>query len=237
MNEKDLIKKLQGLKEIQPNKDWAISLKAQIVGEQRKATIFEVLPQMFLQRKLAYATISVFAVVLGVVSFAQYTVPGDLLFSVKKATEQSQGALLVGANQSGYNLDIAKRRMEELAVVIKDNKKANIAPAIREAQDSIAQVIKDTPNNASDFTSIAARVQEIQQAKREAETLGVVIVEESDQLNSALAPLVENEIKALDQSTSLDENQLVALEEIKANYEKGEYTAALEQILLITNSK
>ncbi|MFA5878069.1 MAG: DUF5667 domain-containing protein [Candidatus Staskawiczbacteria bacterium] len=237
MNDKDLIKKLQGLKEIKPSQDWASLLKRQIVGEQSKTSVFEVFPRMFFQRRLAYATISVFAVVLGVVGFAQYTVPGDFLFSVKKATERSQGALLASGTPSEYNLDIVNRRMEELAGILKDNKTGNVDSAVQEIKDGIAQAIKDIPANVDNFASIAPKIQKIQRTKRDVEVLGVIMLQESNQLNDALAPLVANEIKALDQATNLDLTQQRTLDEIKAHYEKGEYTAALEKILLITNSK
>ena len=132
-----------------------------------------------------------------------------------------------------------KKILNELASIIKENKTGNITPAVQEIKDGIAQVVKDMPNNANDFTSVAARVQKIQQTKREVETLGVIMLEESNDLNNAIAPLVENEIKALSKlsdSGSLTLEQEIRLVEVKSHYKKGEYTASLEKILLITNS-
>jgi len=242
MNDKQLISKLQELRQIKPSQDWVVSLKREIVGGQpgfgtQILTVFEVLPRMIFQSKLAYATIACFAILFGTFTFAQNTVPGDLLFSVKKMAEQSQGALLSSANQSNYNLDIVNRRLGELADVIKENKTNNIAPAIQEVKNGIAQTVKDISSNTNDFTSIAVKVQKIQQAKRNVETLGVVMLQESNELNDALAPLVENEIKVLTQSSdsgNLNLEQEIRLVEVKSHYKKGEYTAALEKILLIT---
>ena len=241
MNDKKLIAQLQELKQIKPRKDWVVSLKKEIIGEQPKfgsqiLSIFEVLPKILFQRKLAYAFAFCLVVLIGMFGFAQNTVPGDLLFPVKKIAEQSQGALLSGVEQSLYNLDIANRRLEDLANIIKTNRTGNVASAIQEVKDGINQVAKNMPSNANDFTSIATRVQKIQQTKREVETLGVIMLQESNELNNALAPLIENEIKALDQATNLSLEQQVRLAEIKLHYEKGEYMAALEKILLITNS-
>ncbi|MBU4274832.1 hypothetical protein KKE19_03390 [Patescibacteria group bacterium] len=235
MQDKQLIAKLQELRQIKPRKDWVVSLKKEIVGEQSRTTVFNVLPRSIFQHQLAYVTITVFAILIGLFGFAQNTVPGDLLFSVKKITEKSQGALLTSVDQPNYNLDIVNKRMEDLTSIIKENKTSNIVSAIQEIKDGIAQVVKDMPNNANDFTSIATRVQKIQQTKREVEILGVIMLQESNELNNALAPLIENEIKALDQATNLSLEQQARLVEIKSHYEKGEYTAALEKILLITN--
>jgi len=237
MNDKKLIAKLQELRQIKPRKDWVVLLKKEIVGERSRTTVFNVLPRTIFHHKLVYATISVFVILVGLFGFAQNTVPGDLLFPVKKIAEQSQGALLTSMDQSNYNLDIVNKRLGELANIIKENKTGNIAPAVQEIKDGIAQVVKDMPNNANDFTSIATRVQKIQQTKREVETLGVIMLQESNELNNALAPLVENEIKALDQATNLSLEQQARLVEIKSHHEKGEYMAALEKILLITNSQ
>jgi len=239
MNEKQLIAKLQELRQIKPSKDWAVSLKKEIIGEEKKASILEVLPQMIFHHKMAYATVTVFAILIGLFGFAQNTVPGDFLFPVKKIAEKSQGALLFGVEQSKYNLDIANRRLEELTQIVKENKTQNLGPAIQEFKDTINEAVKTLPKDASDFEEIATQVQQLQRNKRNLETLGVVVTEESNTLNNALAPLVENEIKTLSglsDSGSLTLEQEIRLVEVKSHYKKGEYTAALEKILLITNS-
>jgi len=251
MNDKQLIAKLQELKQIKPSKDWVVSLKKEIIGEQPKfgspayakasvgrqiLTIFEVLPKVLFQKKLAYAFAFCLVVLIGMFGFAQNTLPGDLLFPVKKIAEQSQGALLSGVEQSKYNLDIANRRLEDLANIIKTNRTGNITPAIQEVKETVNEIAKNMPSNPDDFTGIATRVQKIQQTKREVETLGVIMLQESETLNDALAPLVGNEIESLEKTT-LNETQQQTLTEIKAHYTKGEYTAALEKILLITNLK
>lgn len=238
MQEKEIISKLHELKQIKPSSYWVVSLKKEIIGEQPKVSTFNVLSGMIFQRKLAYATISLVIMVVGVFGFAQYTVPGDLLFPMKKLTEQSQGALLTSADQSNYNLDIVNKRLGELADIIKENKTNNIASAVQEVKDGMTQVAKDMPDNANDFTNIATRVQKIQQTKTEVETLGVIMLQESNELNNSLAPLVENEIKVLSKlsdSVTLTLEQEIRLVEVKSHYKKGEYTASLEKILLITN--
>lgn len=239
MNDKQLIAKLQELRQIKPSQNWVVSLKRDIVGESTtRSTIFEILPGLFSQKKLAFAAVAVFVVLVGLFGFAQNTAPGDFLFPIKKIAEQSQGALLTGVEQSKYNLEIANRRLEDLANIIESNKTNKIAPAVQEVKETINEIANNLPKNAANFREIAVGVKKIQETKRTVETLGVVMVEESDKLNDALAPLVENEIKVLDKlskAETLTLEQEIRLVEVKSHYKKGEYTAALEKILLIIN--
>ena len=101
ITEKQLIESLSQLKEIKPNQEWVSLLKSQILTEQpvektipaitaRKISIMDVITSVMFQRKMAYALASFVFVIVGVFGFAQYTMPGDLLFSIRKASEQSQ---------------------------------------------------------------------------------------------------------------------------------------------------
>src|SRR3989344_1453251 len=101
--EKELILKLQTLKDIKPRQDWVVFAKREILGGNKitiKASykekflgVLDFLPALTYQRKLTYAFATLLLIMVGTLGFAQYTMPGDLLFSVKKVTEQSQAAL------------------------------------------------------------------------------------------------------------------------------------------------
>ena len=158
MNDKQLIAQLQELKQIKPRQDWVISLKKEIVGEQPKfsspafakasvggqiLTIFEVLPKLLFQRKLAYAFAFCLVALIGMFGFAQNTVPGDLLFPVKRIAEMSQTVLMAQKDQPTYNSEIANKRLEELVQVVKTKKVKNIGPAVKEFQASLAVLSGD----------------------------------------------------------------------------------------------
>lgn len=240
MTDKDIVKQLKGLKQIKPDQAWVSSVKTQIIGAQSSQSILDVFSGVFSYKKLAYASLSLVVFLVSAFGFAQSTVPGDFLFPIKRIAEKSQGALLGSADQSNHNLDIANNRLQELTVIVEENRAGNITPAIQEYKESVSEVTKSLANNTGTFKDIAVRVKSLQVTKTNLETLGVVMVQESDNLNNALAPLVENEIKVLDTlsaSESLTTDQEIRLVEVKSHYKKGEYTAALEKILLITNLK
>lgn len=243
MQEKQLINKLKELQQIKPRKEWVVLVKNQILAEPKPAFaesfgvankqtfgLLSFLPALIYQRKLAYAFATLLFVIVGMFGFAQYTVPGDALFSIKKLTEQSQPAL-----------EIVIRRSDDLVQVVKNNQMANIAPAIREFQASISQATKNLvadidKNDLKSIKDIALQVKQIQDNKKQLQTLGVDLgaTQESKDLNDALAPLVQREIDDLEKIT-LTEEQLSTLQEIKDLYAEGKYFDALEEILMLNN--
>jgi hypothetical protein len=240
MTEKELIKQLKTLKEIKPRKEWALLLKSEILNAEyaeqkitaKPATkawsILELFPLFNYQRKLAYAFATLCFFVVGVFGFAQYTMPGDLLFPVKKITEQTQTPLQVAYNRS-----------EDLVQIIKENKTQNLDSAILEFKASVTDAAKTITQNLvknSDKESIKvvmAEVKKIQDNQEQMKTLGVNIGG-TNELDNVLALLVQEQIDSLNEST-LTEKQEEVLKEITELYEQGKYSDALEQILLISN--
>lgn len=248
MQEKQLINKLKELQQIKPRKDWVFLVKNQILEEKqvqpqkRQAFgLFEILPALIYQRKLAYVFATLLFVMVGMFSFAQYTMPGDKLFSVKKLTEQSQVAFVSQENQLKSNLETANKRLDDLTQVVKDKKVQKIAPAIREFQASISEATKNLidsigQNNSQSIRNIAFQIKKIEDNKKQLQTYGVDLraTQESKDLNDALAPLVQGEIDDLEKTT-LTEDQQKIMQEIKDLYADGKYSDALEGILTINN--
>lgn len=238
MNEKQLVEKLMLLKEIKPRKEWVFLAKSQIFAEPKVAEIsavktlgiMDILPAFFFQRKLAYAFATLLFVIVGVVGFAQYTMPGDLLFSVKKISEQNQNPLQIAYNRS-----------EDLVTIIKQNRTENIAPAVSELKASIADAAKNLVaslaqnDNKKSIKEIATEIKKIEDNQKQLQTLGIDIsaTDEAKDLNNALAPLVKDEITDLEKVTLTEEQQTI-LNEVKDLYDKGSYSDALEKILLIS---
>lgn len=232
MQEKDLIKQLKGLKDIKPNHNWAVSLKSEITGNLGKISILELLPRLIYAKSLAYVALTVFAVAIGILGISTTALPGDLLFPVKKIAERSQASLL-SSSQPENSLQIANKRLKDLTVMVKENK--DVESAKREYSESVSAAVVAIANAPStNFKNIAAEVKILDNNKRSLETMGVIMLEESNELNNALAPLIENEINELNKITNLTLDQEFRLVEIKSHYKKGEYTASLEKILLIT---
>lgn len=240
LTEKELISKLQTLKDIKPRQDWVVLSKRQILGgsprsaKSRFSAILEFLPALTYQRKLAYSMATVLLIMVGMFGFAQYTMPGDLLFSVKKATEQSQAAL---SGQTSLKQDMANlnNRINDLAQVTKEGKTANIPSAISEVRQSASKVAESlktaTTKDPQSVKELANDVKKIKQLQTLADLTGTA---EIKSLNDALAVLVQNEITDLEKTT-LTENQEIILKDVKDLYDKGDYADALEKILTINN--
>jgi hypothetical protein len=153
ITQKQLIEQMKMLKEIKPRKEWAVLLKSQILAEKQAETkiiaqptntigIMDVISSVFFQRKLAYAFTAVLFMIVGVFGFAKYTVPGDLLFPVKKIAESSQAAL-TGQTSLKQNVLTLNNRINDLAQVAKAGRKDSIPSAISEISANVSEVTKN----------------------------------------------------------------------------------------------
>lgn len=242
MNERNLIKKIQLLNKIEPDKDWAFSLKTQILGVNEVVPskkgileVFRVLPQFSLGYRFALASLVILGIMAGTVGFSQLALPGDTLYPVKRLAEKA-GLLLIAKNdQPKAGFEIANKRLEELKQVAQKSQSKNLAPALNEFHSSLNEAVKGlkTDGNLSKLTKdLVQETEKLQANKEKVEAMGVV-VGETKGLNEALGQLVEQEIKGLEAST-LSESQLKLLEEVKAEYAAGNLELALENLLLLT---
>lgn len=229
MTEKQLIKNLQALKQIKPNQDWAFSLKRQIIGEQSKITVFDVLSRVFSQRKLAYAVTTTFLIIVSMFGLS--------LIPISNNSQLGEATLLAAANESRHSLEAVNQKLEILAETAKDEKVSeatiqDIDQSIAEASKTITEKIVGNPKALKEIVGV---VKKLDQNRKSLQTLGVVI--DSDyQLNNILQPLVKQQIEEFE-GMSLNEEQQAELKEIKGLYDEGQYSDALEGILLIANSK
>jgi hypothetical protein len=239
ITEKQLISQLQILKEIKPRKEWASLLKSQLLAEPEKNKLgnweigklienWKLIIENPFSRKLAYSFATLVFVAIGLVGFAEYTVPGDLLFPMKKISELSQASLM---GQTGLQQNVAtlNNRINDLAQVAKAGRKDNIPLAISEisanAKD-LAQSIKDNPvQDTKTLTEIANSLRTL------ADVPGTDLSDNPD-VKDLYQAVVQNQIADL-QKTTLTDEQKITLAESQELYDQGEYAKALEEILLI----
>jgi len=238
MTEKELIGKIQELRQIKPRKDWVVLTKGQILGEEKMRTslfsFIEVFPRLIFQYKPAFATLAILGVLIGLFGFAQSSVPGDLLYSFKKATEQSQKAFV---SEKEFNIKIANNRLDDLAKIVQNNSTKNLAPALNEYKASISEVAKNLAeeNNPNELKKIVKEVKNIEKKTIEMKSLGVEMGEDVE-LDSALVVLIKLQVQDLGNRT-LTPEQVKSLGEIKADIEAGKYSEALEKILEISQNQ
>ncbi|MDO8486524.1 MAG: hypothetical protein Q7S77_02410 [Candidatus Staskawiczbacteria bacterium] len=249
MQEKQLINKLKELQRISPRKDWVLLVKNQILEPKFNAQTLVIqqtqkkqsfgllwfLPALFYQRKLAYSFATLLFMIVGMFGFAQYTVPGDALFSVKKFTEQSQAALSPEIDQLNNSFKVANRRLSDLTQVVENKRTQNIAPSIKEFQASVFEVadnISVSNLKAVSNPEAVKKVVEMGKKVRELQSRGVIIEEEG--LNilelESFTKILEDLITDLENRT-LTTKQEVVLDRMKELFEKGEYSEALELYL------
>jgi hypothetical protein len=227
-SEANLVKKIQELKKIKPRKDWVLLTKSQLFGEE--ATVRDrVSVSFFPVWKPALATVTVFGVLFGILIFSQNSLPGDLLYPLKRITERGQAVFVSEEEKPAFQLKLANEKLEDLT----KTPAKNLAPALDEFQASVSEAAKEiTELKELDIEEIVVETQKLEGNKEKVKALGI-IVGETKQLDDAISQLVEREIKDLE-SRTLTEKQQILLEGAKEDYNIGNYSLALEKILFLS---
>jgi len=245
MTEKQLIAELQKFRQIKPRKDWVVFTKRQILGEEKTAPSFSFISflkeiqrgeRFIFQHKPAFAVILTLAVFVGLFGFAQNSLPGDTLFPIKRITEKSQAVFVSEREQPKHNLELANKRLDDLTMIAQANSVKNLASAINEFQTSISRAAEsltraDIEKDHQMVKEIVLEVKKLEEKTEKIKSLGVE-VGESKEWDNALSQLVEREIKYFEGRT-LTEKQEEILTGIKEDCEAGNYSDALEKILMI----
>jgi len=148
MQEKDLIQKLQNLKQIKPNTDWAFWLKSNILQTKPnnlynkprvKLAVFSFIPKyqkVLIPSLLAFFLVSSF-------TFAQTTLPGSVLYPIKTLTQNAKIYLASENTKPVVRLEVVKTRMEDLSKVENHEKEISvIAKNIGKDLEIVPQEIK-----------------------------------------------------------------------------------------------
>ena len=238
MTEKELIGKIRELRQIQPRKDWVSLTKSQILGEEPKRSLvpfWEVFPRFFFGYKPAFAIVLSVFILFGVFDFAQNSLPGDILYSIKKLTEKSQAVFVSKEELPKYNLEIANKRLDELTEIAQTNQVKKLASAISEFQANMSEAAKSLAKvkGGQDVKKIVAQTKKLEENKQKVEEVLATKIE-TEKFDNALSQLVESEIKDLE-SRTLTEEQKLLLETAKADFSAGNYSQALEKILILSN--
>ena len=247
MREEELIHNLHQLRQIKPKKEWAGLVKEQILGEQESRSFIVPLREIFRFRRIFAPALTVSLVLVGLFGFSQNSLPGDILYPVKKISERAQGIFVSKDKQPDFHLELAKRRLEELNRTVKENQVKRLAPAMEEyeatkkaAEKEVVASIKNKP--VKEAVKIAMKAAPILNKinKQEKETYSVLGIEPDDEETGddadAEKSVVEYLIKGAEAS-SLTEQQSKDLAMIKNYYKIGDYEKALEYYLTSSLNK
>lgn len=245
MQEKQLIQKIQELREIQPRKDWVLLTKSRIFSEEPVTEEKWHSALFFLRYKLALAPVVSVLIVVGLLGFAQNTVPGNFLFSVKKITETVQVGFTSSVEKPKVHLELANKRLMELSKIAEVNQVKNLGPAIEEFQASLAQATQDLTEMNANVTSsddplvlqgIANETKTLGENKEMVEAILGTMVGDTGELESVLSQIEKQTVAYLiedleTRTLTVDDQDL--LERSKEYFEAGDYSSALEEILYI----
>lgn len=237
MTEKELITKIQELRQIKPRKEWVFLTKGEILGEEiikrNKVSWLEFFPRIIFQNKLAFASLILIAVVITTFGMSQNAVPGDLLFAFKKATEKAQTAFINKEEQPKVQLELANRRLEDLAKIAEGNQVKKLLPAIEECQASMLQAVKIASNitKPEEARKLVPEIKKLEGNLQNLKTYGVEI-SDTENTENIYKSVVDVLIKDLEMRTLTEEQQKL-LTEAKETQEAGDYSNTLSILMQI----
>jgi len=221
MTSEELISKIRELRQIKPRKDWVLLTKSQILGKDKP-----VFNPFFIFKPVFAGVLFVF-ILFGLLGNSQNSLPGDLLYPIKKITEKAQVVFVSKEELPKYNLEIANKRLDELNEIAQTNQVKKLAPAISEFQANMSEAAKSLAEvkRGADVEKIIAQIKKLEENKQIVEGVLATKIETED-YDTAFAQFVENQIKDLEKST-LTETQEEVLKEAKEYFEKGDFETAL----------
>lgn len=174
MTESDVISQLKSLREVEPNENWVVSVREEILtkaphGDAVMANYFEKPSKMdnlmyiyeSISRKYRLVpSLASMSVILLIGSFitvtaAKTSLPGDALYAVKIANEDLMLAVASDDDKPGVEMEYAGKRLEELAEISKKASDAgqqqkveqlvqNFEQKVVSANDKMAKISQST---------------------------------------------------------------------------------------------
>lgn len=241
MEDKELIQKIQSLKQIKPNQDWANWLKANILQTKPSVLITSEVKQSDNKPKVRLAVFSFLAKYQKAVipsllaffficsfAFAQTSLPGSVLYSVKTLTQNAKIYLAPDNIKPLVRLEIARARIEDLSKV--QNHKKEISAVIQNVQkdleilpeeikkinkkETALNVSREIQKKSEDLKTISERISlEAKDKEKLNETMEntqsqvlAFIVETTEEINQCPSYL-QKELEDLGRYFSNDQNQ------------------------------
>jgi len=154
--EKDLIKKIKGLKQIEPSSEWMNLTRNSLLTQIKidgNADIIEVSFFQWIRQPQSFALASCLILMLLcgpwlAIKASEASLPGEFLYSVKKATEGVQITVTSEDSKSELNVEFAGRRLEELSKM-SENEQDN---------DKINKAVSEIKNNLEEASIYADKI-------------------------------------------------------------------------------
>ncbi len=240
MEDTALISKIQTLKNIKPNRAWAVLARQRIVEEAfgREERAFPVF-RFWERPALVFSLLSVIVGGGIIAEVSKTSLPGDALYVLKAKAEQARLSFYSDATKSFAQLAIAQKRLDELKEVAVSKNTENLSSALKEfdsnvenASRRLAELILKDPSKTQEVGKELALL--IRQKNEVEKILGSRIGQDESELDILTKALVENEIATLNKAT-LTETQSVMFERAKDEYANGRYQESFELIWTLSS--
>lgn len=200
----------------------------------------------FFRYKLAFVPVISVFIIIGLFGFAQQTVPGNLFFSLKQATETVQVGFSSSVEKPKLQLQFANRRLDDIGRIAGANQVENLAPAIKAFQASVSEATKNlavieanvTSPDSSLLKELVAETQKLETNKEKIESVLGAAVGDTQELENTLMRLEKQMATFLItdlESRTLSEEEQILFSEAKKDFEDGDYSRALEKIWMLSN--
>lgn len=229
MTDRELIFKLQLLKQIKPNQEWVVLTKRQLLGvdvrEAAQPTYREIFSRalgLVFKGKLAYAFAAFLLIFSGAFVFTKYNLPSNEINIVKN----SQAAL----GEVKNNIETLKVKSQSLAKV-SNNKSQDVTLAVKEVNDAVKSLTDTIQKNPGLAKEVALEL------KNDGTLLSIDGGDDLKQTSDDLYKTIDEQMISDLEKTSLTESQQETFDEANSLYKQGKYSEALEKILLVNNSE
>ena len=247
MTEKDLIKKIQKLKQIKPRKEWVLLCKNQILGTEEKikgfvfngVSIKLVFRTLFQRRAILQPILVLLLITIigaaGIIYFKEQRDPNEIVLNNNEIALTNNlieiEKLIPILKQTRFNIsqaiiDLQKITKTEQALLTKRMVTSTIKAGeivVSEARKIEQKIIdQDIRDNKQVLAIMTNEIIELENA----------LLEMENSLNNVYASIAKREIKNLEKILRPDQQALQALlEQSKQHFEAGEY----DQSLMIIN--
>jgi len=249
MKQSQLVRQLKSLREIKPSDNWVAFTKERIfAGEPEPTGLRAGLLSFFpvFRYRLALAPIVSVLVLIGLFGFTQNTIPGDFLFSVKKATENAQVTFSSSAEKPKTQLKLANKRLEELSRITEGSQTKNLDSAIKEFQSNIVQATKDlaafdinvTSSDPLVIRELVAETRKLTENKEKVESVLGAIIGDTGELDNAISQLEKQTAAYLIDDIgkrTLSEGDMQLLNQARDDFNAGNFATSLEKIWILSN--
>lgn len=228
-----------------PAKTGLFLTKERILGKEKHSfTFISFLKELqkgerFIFRyKPVFATALVGAVLIGLFGFAQRSLPGDTLFSLKRIAEKGQAVFISQEEQPNYDFEMVQKRLEDLIKVAQKNSVKNLAPAINEYQANVSKVAENIAKekDVEKVKEMVLKMKELENQYPEIRSSGIAIGE-NEELDKTYAQkiveILEHLVEDL-KDRSLTEEQQKVLAEAEKDLANRDYEEALIKLFGIT---